>query len=125
MFGGAAGLTIGSVIHGHGWIAVIALVVVAGVSGVLSSVGDIGSVTGLQLLVYASLGIGPVGALRPVWHTAAGFLVGVAWALILILPGWLRRRTARNSATSPRCTRRWRSCSAASAPSSSRPGGRR
>ncbi len=90
VFGGAAGLVIGSAVHGHGWLAVIALVVVAGVSGVLSAVGDIGSATGLQLLVYTSLGMGPVGALRPVWHTAAGFLVGVAWALILILPGWLR-----------------------------------
>ena len=36
-----------------------------------------------------SLGIGPFGALRPVWHTAAGFLVGVVWAVVLILPGWL------------------------------------
>jgi uncharacterized membrane protein YccC len=90
VFGGAAGLVIGSAVHGHGWLAVIALVVVAGVSGVLSAVGDVGSATGLQLLVYTSLGMGPVGALRPVWHTAAGFLVGVAWALILILPGWLR-----------------------------------
>ncbi len=88
--GGAAGLAIGSVVHGHGWTAVIALVVVAGVSGVLSAVGDLGSATGLQLLVYTSLGIGPVGALRPVWHTAVGFLAGVVWALILILPGWLR-----------------------------------
>ena len=90
VFGGAAGLVIGSVVHGHGWLAVIALVVVAGVSGVLSAVGDIGSATGLQLLVYTALGIGPVGALRPVWHTAAGFLAGVLWALILLLPGWLR-----------------------------------
>ena len=89
VFGGAVGLAIGSAIHGRGWIAVVALVVVAGASGVLSTLGDIGSATGLQLLVYASLGIGPFGALRPVWHTAAGFLVGVAWALVLILPGWL------------------------------------
>ena len=81
VFGGAAGLAIGSAVHGHGWLAVVALVVVAGVSGVLSAFGDIGSVTGLQLLVYTSLGTGPVGALRPVWHTAAGFLAGVAWAL--------------------------------------------
>jgi hypothetical protein len=58
--------------------------------GLLSALGDIGSVTGLQLLVYTSLGAGPIGALRPVWHTAAGFLAGVVWALILILPGWLR-----------------------------------
>jgi uncharacterized membrane protein YccC len=89
VFGGAPGLTIGSAIHGTGWIAVVAVVVVAGASGVLSMVGDIGSVTGLQLLVYTSLGLGPVGAQRPVWHTAAGFLVGVLWALILIVPGWV------------------------------------
>jgi uncharacterized membrane protein YccC len=89
VFGGAAGLAIGSVIHGRGWIAVIALVVVAGVSAVVSSLGDTGSQIGLQLLVYASLGLGPFGGLRPVWHTAAGFLVGVAWAVVLILPGWL------------------------------------
>jgi uncharacterized membrane protein YccC len=89
VFGGAVGLAIGSAIHGRGWIAVVALVVLAGVSGVLSSMGDIGSQIGLQLLVYASLGIGPIGALRPVWHTAFGFLVGVIWALVLILPSWL------------------------------------
>ncbi len=88
-FGGAVGLTIGSAIHGRGWIAVVALVVVAGVSAALSTIGDIGSQVGLQLLVYTSLGIGPFGALRPVWHTAAGFLVGTVWALVLILPGWL------------------------------------
>ncbi|HEU5386422.1 MAG TPA: FUSC family protein [Streptosporangiaceae bacterium] len=88
--GGAAGLAIGAVTHGHGWLAVVALVVVAGVSGVLSTAGDLGSVTGLQLLVYTALGAGPLGALRPVWHTAAGFLVGVLWALILLVPGWLR-----------------------------------
>ena len=61
VFGGAPGLAIGSAVHGHGWLAVIALIVVAGVSGVLSAVGDIGSVTGLQLLVYTSLGMGRSG----------------------------------------------------------------
>src|ERR1039458_1442892 len=85
VFGSAPGLVIGSVTHGHGWLAGVVL----GVSGVLSSVGDIGSITGLQLLVYTALGAGPVGAQRPVWHTAAGFLTGVIWALILIVPGWL------------------------------------
>jgi uncharacterized membrane protein YccC len=89
VLGGAAGLAIGSVIHGHGWIAVLALVLVAGVSGVVSALGDIGSATGLQLLVYAALGTGALGAQRPVWHTAVGFVAGAAWALILIVPGWL------------------------------------
>jgi hypothetical protein len=89
VFGGAVGLAIGSAIHGRAWIAVIALIVVAGASALLSSLGDIGSQAGLQLLVYTSLGIGPVGALRPVWHTASGFLIGVVWALVLIVPGWM------------------------------------
>jgi uncharacterized membrane protein YccC len=89
VFGSAVGLAIGSVTHGHGWLAVVAMTVVAGVSGVLRAIGDIGSVTGLQLLVYTALGTGPLGALRPVWHTVAGFVLGVIWALTLILPGWL------------------------------------
>jgi uncharacterized membrane protein YccC len=89
VFGGAVGLAIGSLIHGRGWIAVLALVVVAGVSALLSAVNDIGSVTGLQLLLYSSFGLGPVGALRPWWHTALGFLLGTAWALLLTVPGWL------------------------------------
>ena len=89
LLGGAVGLGVGSLIHGHGWLAVIALVLVAGVSALLSSAGEFGSVAGLQLLVYTALGFGPVGAERPVWHTAAGFVAGAAWALLLILPGWL------------------------------------
>ena len=89
VFGGAVGLAIGSATRGHGWIAVAALIVVAGVSGLVSELGSIDSVTGLQLVVYTALGAGPLGAQRPVWHTAAGFLAGVLWELILILPGWL------------------------------------
>ena len=89
VFGGAAGLAIGSLIHGRGWIAVVALVVVAGVSALLTAISDVGSVTGLQLLVYSSLGLGPLGALRPWWHTALGFVFGTVWALVLTVPGWL------------------------------------
>jgi uncharacterized membrane protein YccC len=37
VFGGAAGLAVGSFIHGRGWVAVVALVVVAGVSALLSA----------------------------------------------------------------------------------------
>jgi uncharacterized membrane protein YccC len=89
LLGGAVGLTIGALIHGHGWVAVIALVVVAGVSAVVSSFGDLGSVTGMQLLVYTGLGFGPLGAQRPIWHTVVGFLAGCLWALLLVVPGWL------------------------------------
>jgi uncharacterized membrane protein YccC len=90
VFGGAAGLAIGSFIHGRGWVTVVAVVAVAGISAVLSAISDIGSVTALQLLVYSSLGLGPLGALRPWWHTALGFMLGTVWALILTVPGWLR-----------------------------------
>ncbi|MGH3157914.1 MAG: FUSC family protein [Streptosporangiaceae bacterium] len=89
VFGGAVGLTIGIVIHGRGWIAVAALVVVAGVSVLISDLGSIGSVTGLQLLVYAALGFGPLGGLQPWWSGPLEFLIGVAWSMILIIPSWL------------------------------------
>jgi uncharacterized membrane protein YccC len=89
VFGGAGGLAIGSLIHGHGWIAVLVLVLVAGISALISAISDIGSVTGLQLLVYSAFGLGPIGALRPWWHTALGVALGAAWALLLTVPGWL------------------------------------
>jgi uncharacterized membrane protein YccC len=89
VFGGAAGLAVGSFIHGRGWVAVVALVVAAGVSALLSAVSGIGSVTGLQLLIYTSFGLGPLGGLRPWWHTVVGFVLGYVWALVLTVPGWL------------------------------------
>ncbi len=65
------------------------VVFIAGVSAVLARLGAIGSVTGLQLFVYSTLGLGPLGALRPWWHTALQWGVGVVWALLLITPGFL------------------------------------
>ena len=89
IFGGAPGIAIGTLIHGRGWIAVVALIAVAGVSSLLARFGGTGSVTGLQLMIYASMSLGPVGQLRPWWHTALEFMIGVAWALLLLVPGWL------------------------------------
>jgi uncharacterized membrane protein YccC len=89
VLGGAPGLLIGTLIHGRGWFAVLAVVVVAGVSAILARLGGVGSVTGLQLFVYSALGLGPLGALRPWWHTVLEFLVGVAWALLLTVPRYL------------------------------------
>ena len=90
--GGAVGLVLGSVLHGHGWVAVIALVAIAGISTQLSAIGGIGSVTGLQLLVYTAISMGPLGAVRPWWHTAVGFVLGAAWAMLLTVLGWLAAR---------------------------------
>ena len=97
--GGAAGLVLGSVLHGHGWTAVVALVAVAGVSALLSAISGTGSVTGLELLVYAVISLGPLGGVHPAWRTAVSFVLGAAWALLLIVPGWLlsRRSAVRRS----------------------------
>ena len=89
IFGGAPGLLIGTLIHGRGWVAVVVVVLIAGVSAVLARLGAVGSVTGLQLFVYSTLGLGPLGELRPWWHTALQWGVGVVWALLLITPGFL------------------------------------
>ena len=56
----------------------------------ISRLGATGSATGLNLLVFAALGLGPFGTLRPWWHVALGITAGVAWALLLLVPGWLR-----------------------------------
>jgi len=87
--GGAPGLLIGMLIHGRGWVAVAVVVFVAGVSAIMARLGGIGSITGLQLFVYSTLGLGALGALRPWWEVAAQWAVGVAWALLLITPGFL------------------------------------
>ncbi len=89
LLGGAPGLVIGALIYQRGWISVVALMLVAGISALLSAVSDIASLVGLQLLVYASFGTGPLGALRPVWLTPLLFLAGVTWAVLLLIPGWL------------------------------------
>lgn len=89
VFGGALGIAIGSLIHGRGWVTVVCIVAVAGVSAVMARLGGTGSVTGLQLMIYSSVSLGPLGLLRPWWHTALQFVVGVAWALLLLVPGWL------------------------------------
>jgi uncharacterized membrane protein YccC len=89
VFGAAPGLLIGMQIHGRGWIAVGAVVFIAGVSAILARLGSVGSMTGLQLFVYSTLGLGPLGGLRPWWHIALQWAVGVVWALLLITPGFL------------------------------------
>src|SRR5271163_3797009 len=125
VFGGVAGLVIGMFIHHRGWVAVASLVVVAGVSALISRLGSTGSATGLTLLVFTSLGLGPFGALRPWWHIALGFAVGVAWALLLLVPGWLLSPGPPNRMPSPTSTTRSPTTCARSAPTAPpRPGAR-
>jgi uncharacterized membrane protein YccC len=88
VLGGGAGLVAGELIHGRGWITVATLVAVAGVSALLSVAGSTASAVGLQLLVYVTLGTGPLGTVRPWWEPPGLMLAGAAWGILLLLPGW-------------------------------------
>jgi uncharacterized membrane protein YccC len=89
VFGGAGGLLVGTAINGHGWVAAAVLIVVAGASALVSTLGAVWSTTGLYLLVYAILATGPLGAIQPWWQPPLWVLAGVAWVLLLMVPGRL------------------------------------
>ena len=99
IFGGAAGLLLGVLVHGRGWIAVVVLVLVAGLSALLTAAGATLGVTGLQLLVYTILGTGPLGTARPWWLPPLLLLAGVAWAILLLVPAWLTAPLAQEQRT--------------------------
>lgn len=92
--GAAAGLVVGGLIHGRGWLTVVVLVVVAGVSALLSGAGNIPSITGLQLLIFTILATGPLGMIRPWWVPSAGVMAGALWGILLLAPAWLLRARA-------------------------------
>lgn len=84
---GAVGVTIGSLVFGHGWLAVAAVTGVALVSGMISSIGAVASVSGLLLLLNCSIGAGlPLPGewwLAPLLMSGGGLLV-----LALALLAW-------------------------------------
>ncbi|MER5385634.1 FUSC family protein [Streptomyces sp. NPDC002688] len=86
-FFGAIGVTIGAAVFGHGWVAVLAVTGVALISGMISSIGAVASVSGLLLLLNCVIGAGlPLpGAwwLAPVLMSGGGLLV-----LALALLAW-------------------------------------
>ncbi|WTW77276.1 FUSC family protein [Streptomyces sp. NBC_00009] len=84
---GAAGVTVGALVYGHGWVAVATVTGVALVSGMISTIGAVASVSGLLLLLNCVIGAGlPLpGAwwLAPLLMTGGGLLV-----LALALLAW-------------------------------------
>ncbi|MET7703115.1 FUSC family protein [Streptomyces sp. NPDC005485] len=84
---GALGVTVGSLVYGHGWLAVAAVTGVALVSGMISTIGAVASVSGLLLLLNSVVGAGlPMpGAwwLAPLLMSGGGLLV-----LVLALLAW-------------------------------------
>ncbi|MFJ8311826.1 MULTISPECIES: FUSC family protein [unclassified Streptomyces] len=89
---GALGVTVGSLVFGHGWLAVGALTLVALVSGMISSIGAVASVSGLLLLLNAVVGAGlPMPG--PWWKAPLLLSLGGLFVLLLSLLGWPLRRT--------------------------------
>lgn len=84
---GALGITLGAAVYGHGWYAVAALTAIALVSGMISTIGAVASVSGLVLLMNSVIGAGlPLpGAwwVAPALMTGGGLLV-----LALALLAW-------------------------------------
>ncbi|MER6156876.1 FUSC family protein [Streptomyces sp. NPDC001868] len=85
----AVGITLGTLVYGQGWATVAALTGVALVSGMISSIGAVASVSGLLLLLNSVIGAGlPMPGewwLAPLLMSGGGLLVLVqallAWPL--------------------------------------------
>ncbi|MDI3402886.1 FUSC family protein [Streptomyces cavernicola] len=84
---GAIGVTLGTLVYGHGWVAVAVVTVIALVSGMISTIGAVASVSGLLLLLNSVVGAGlPMPGdwwLAPILMTGGGLLV-----LALTLLAW-------------------------------------
>ncbi|MFG3656602.1 FUSC family protein [Streptomyces sp. NPDC047706] len=79
---GAAGVTLGTLVHGHGWVAVVTVTGIALISGMISTIGAVASVSGLLLLLNCVVGAGlPLPG--PWWVPA--LLIGGGGLLVLLL----------------------------------------
>ncbi|WP_433573835.1 FUSC family protein [Streptomyces sp. CA-251247] len=95
---GAVGVTLGTLVYGQGWLAVAVLTLVALVSGMISSIGAVASVSGLLLLLNSVVGAG-LPMPRPWWVAPLLLTVGGLFVLVLTLLGWpLRRRLPERAA---------------------------
>lgn len=95
---GAVGVTLGTLVYGEGWPAVAALTFVALVSGMISSIGAVASVSGLLLLLNAVVGAGlPMPG--PWWKAPLLLTLGGLFVLVLSLLAWpLRGRVPERAA---------------------------
>ncbi|MFJ9341486.1 FUSC family protein [Streptomyces sp. NPDC101733] len=95
---GAVGVALGTLVFGHGWVAVGALTLIALVSGMISSIGTVASVSGLLLLLNAVVGAG-LPMPRPWWTAPLLMSAGGLFVLALTLLGWpLRGRHPERAA---------------------------
>ncbi|UUN31285.1 FUSC family protein [Streptomyces sp. FIT100] len=84
---GAVGVTVGTLVYDGGWTAVAVLTLVALVSGMISSIGAVASVSGLLLLLNAVIGAG-LPLPQPWWTAPLLLSLGGLVVLALALLGW-------------------------------------
>lgn len=84
---GAAGVTLGTLVYGHGWYAVAAVTGVALLSGMISTIGAVASVSGLLLLLNCVVGAG-LPLPQPWWLAPALMTGGGLLVLLLALLAW-------------------------------------
>ncbi|MEV0642870.1 FUSC family protein [Streptomyces sp. NPDC050619] len=84
---GAVGITLGSLVQGHGWAAVAAVTGVALVSGMISTIGAVASVSGLLLLLNSVVGAG-LDMPGEWWLAPALMAGGGLLVLLLALLAW-------------------------------------
>ncbi|MCX4692314.1 FUSC family protein [Streptomyces sp. NBC_01408] len=95
---GAVGVALGTLVFGHGWLAVGVLTLVALISGMISSIGTVASVSGLLLLLNAVIGAG-LPLPQPWWTAPLLLSAGGLFVLALTLLGWpLRGRRPERTA---------------------------
>lgn len=95
---GAVGVALGTLVFGHGWVAVGMLTLIALVSGMISSIGTVASVSGLMLLLNAVVGAG-LPMPEPWWTAPLLLSAGGLFVLALTLLGWpLRGRQPERAA---------------------------
>ncbi|MFB7372664.1 FUSC family protein [Streptomyces sp. NPDC056222] len=87
---GALGVTLGTLVFDQGWLAVVVLTLVALVSGMISSIGAVASVSGLLLLLNAVVGAG-LPMPEPWWKAPLLLTLGGVVVLFLTLLGWPMR----------------------------------
>lgn len=88
---GALGIMLGTLVYGTGWAAVAALTLVGLVSGMMSTIGAVASVSGLLLLLNAVVGAG-LPMPQPWWVAPLLLTVGGLFVLALTLLAWPLRR---------------------------------
>ncbi|MGX1882261.1 FUSC family protein [Streptomyces sp. NPDC055287] len=84
---GAIGVTLGTLVYGQGWLAVGVLTFVALVSGMISTIGAVASVSGLLLLLQAVVGAG-LPMPEPWWTAPLLLTLGGLFVLALTLVAW-------------------------------------